>query len=318
MESPTQEKDEQDMEKIYVDLEQLKKRINHFIYTVEGDNAGEPKKIKTLTTKTQRLLVQHKQVKEELQRYENEYRKALMKNAKILKRTLKRDERKLEDLKEKCKTQGVQVEVAMLKMNRNDKEPKKTRRPIEERSDKRVIKGKYSTIKDKIKIKMRTKNKPAGRNIFKQKSTRRSDNIKIQIQKNKETGERELFFFNSSNAKERFSNLMQQKEVKSNNFRECRIMLQKLTEEQAKKYTDKKNPEQRKVPRKSQESLPDNSIRKSSGVEPNWQIRIPKAVLEESQSDLQKMSNTSDVASGTKRPRSPDKQAVASVSPLKF
>lgn len=298
MESPAYEKDALGIEKIHVDLEKLKKRINQFIFTVEGENAGETrhKTIKTLTTKTKRLLMQHKQVQEELQRYETEYRKALLKKAKILKKTLKQDKKKLEELKEKCRSDGVQVEDAML--NRFHKE---RNGPIVKLTEGK----KYPTIKDKIKIRMRMKPKPAGRNIFKQKNPRRSDNIKIHIQKNMETGQRQLVFFKTSKAKERFSNLVQQKEVKSDKFRECRILLQKLTDEQAKKYTDKKKPE----PRKSPGFSPGNAERRSSGVKPDWHIRIPRIILEESESEQQKINpNTPDTEPTTKRTRSADKQ----------
>ncbi|XP_076656300.1 uncharacterized protein LOC143360963 [Halictus rubicundus] len=312
MDPPTQEKDEMDMDKIYVDLEKLKKQINDFIYTVEGENTEEPKrkKIKTLTTKTKRLLLQHKEIKEELQYYESMYRKALIKNAKRLKREMKRDKLKLNDLKEKCRTQDVHVEVTLMKMKH--KEADKTGRPsLTERSIAKgtFFKGTSPTIKDKLKIKMKTSKKPAVRKIFKQKSTRLSDNIKIQIQKNKETGQRELFFFNPNKTKERFSDLVQRKEIKPNNFRECRIMLQKLTEEQTRQYTGEKKSEPRKNPQKSPGSSPQNRKSKSLSAKSNWRIRIPKAVLEESQSEEQNFKlNTSDNATKAKRKRSTDKQ----------
>lgn len=291
MESPIRETDEADMDKIYVELEQLKKRIDRFICTVERDSGEEPrrKKIKTLTTKTKRLLMQHKVVKEELEYYENVYRKALGKNAKSLKRELRRDQRKLEDLKEKCRTQGVQVEVAVLEMN-HKKQPEKRKR-----TNGSVFKGVNPKIKDKIKIQMRTKNKPAGRNIFKQKNPRLGDNIKIQIQKNNDTGRRELVFFNSGKAKQRFSNLVQKNEATSSNFRECRIMLQKLTEEQARRYIGEKK-------------SPENGKRKSADDKSDWQIRIPREVLEESQNEAQIAElNTSESSTKPKRPRSTEK-----------
>ncbi|XP_031846582.1 uncharacterized protein LOC116433050 [Nomia melanderi] len=326
-----------DMDKIYIDLELLKQRINYLVHAEGGMkmNDQRTKKIKMLTTKSKRLSVQHEEIKRELQYYEHLYKKVLTKIVKDKETEIEQDKKKLEELKEKCKKLDVQVGGDLLlnlqdtkteksksldvtvrddlsPLNVQNTKTKRRRRSIvmvRNKKKKTLFEGKNTSIKDKIKIKIKENAKSKRRKlsrILKEKNTRINDKIKIQIQRNKKSGSRELFFLNDGNTRQAFSNLVQKKENNPSNIRECSITLNKLTEEQAKLYTtEKKLIEQRKNQQISQESSSQNNKTKSPATKPNWHIRIPRAVFEESQQEIQNFKlNVSDNATNVKRTRS--------------
>nr|XP_033323504.1 uncharacterized protein LOC117218892 [Megalopta genalis] len=282
MHTTTRKRNKPNIDKISGNLEQLKEQINDFIYTVEGKNAKEPKcrMIKVLTTKTKHLLKQHKELKQELQYYENMYKKALVKNVQNLKSEIKENQIKLRNLKKKCQKIDVQVQFPPLKIqDRRTENSKRSTTIVRNTKNRKVFKDlNPRPVKDKL-IKIRSQMKRAGRKNFKQKRTRINNNIKIRIKTN-ETGGRELYFFKTNKTKQSFSNLVQEKENKISSFRECRITLQKLTEEQARRYTTEKKSV---VQQQNQELPPKTRRSKLSNAKLNWQIRIPRSVLEESQ-----------------------------------
>lgn len=325
-----------DMEKIYEDLALLRQRINYLVHAEGGMkmNDQKTKKIKMLTIRKKRLSTQHEEIKKELQYFEHLYEKALTKMVENKKTEIEQDKKKLEDLKEKCKMLDVQVDVLplnvqdaktekskslyvtvrddLLSLNVQDVKTKKPKRRsivmVQNKKKKTLFKGKNTSIKDKIKIKIKENTKLKKRNlarILKEKNTRVNDKIQIKIERNKTSGKREMFFVNDSNARRTFSNLVQKKENNPSNIRECSITLKKLTEEQAKLYITEKKLIEQKNRQISQESSSQNNKTKLPTTKPNWNIRIPRSVLDESQKEIQNFKlNLSDNTTNVKRTRS--------------
>ncbi|KZC06071.1 hypothetical protein WN55_07157 [Dufourea novaeangliae] len=97
-----------------------------------------------------------------------------------------------------------------------------------------------------------------------------------------------MFFINDGKTQRSFCDLMKKKEKKPLHLQECRIMLQKLTEEETKLYTNGKHlvEQPRKNQYISQQSLSQSSESRSVNSKPTWRIRIPKSVLNESQNEI--------------------------------
>ncbi|XP_078039843.1 uncharacterized protein LOC144471559 [Augochlora pura] len=280
-----------DIDQIYGNLKQLKQQINDFIYMVEGKNVEKPKhrKIQVLTKKTKHLLNQHKELKRELRYYENIYKKALVKNVRSLKSEIKENQIKLRNLKEKCRKTDVQIEFPPLKIqDRRTEDSKKSTTIVQNTERGTVLRDLNSKpVRNKL-IKITTQTEQISRKNFKKKrrTINNNNNIKIQVKKNK-IGKRELFFFKANKTTRSLSDLIKKKGNQISSFRECRITLQKLTEEQVRQYTtERKLIEQQQ----NQELSPKTNQSKSSNANLNWQIRIPKSVLEESQK-IQKIQN---------------------------
>lgn len=329
-----------DMEKIYEDLALLKQRINYLVHAEGGMKMNDQKteKIKVLTRKRKRLSTQHQEIKKELEDFERLYEKTLTEMVENKKTKIDQDKKKLEDLKEKCKMLDEQVDVPPLNVqDAKTEEPKsldvpvrddllslnvqnvKTKKPktsivmVRNKTKRTLFKGKNTSIKDKIKDKIKIKIKETTKlkkrnlsRILKEKNTRVNNKIQIQIQRDKTSGKREMFFVNDSNVRQTFSNLVQKTENNPSNIRECSITLKKLTEEQGKIYTpEKKLIEQQKSLQMSQESPSQNSKTKSPITKPNWNTKIPKSVLDESQKETHNFKfNLSDDMTNRRRTRS--------------
>lgn len=242
-------------DKIQMIFEMLKQQIDEYdIISKEEISRTElrKQKIQKLVTEEKHLSTEFQKIKKELKRYEKKYEKALKKKVKLLKIQIEEDRRKLEATKQKY----YKLET-------------------------------YVNITEKVKSKK--KNKPLKVKMmlpkFIQKNLPLNKKIKIKIKKNEKLGRREMHFINDINGQSVSSNLPSNlvKIIKPPmNTRECKIVLQRLTEEQMNKYISQNRLGQEKKKRITRDSFKKNNGNEISTICPSWHIKIPKSVFQES------------------------------------
>lgn len=210
-------------------------------------------KIKKLVTEEKHLSTEFQKIKKELKRYEKKYEKALKKKVKLLKIQIEEDRRKLEATKQKYYKLETYVNIAEKVKSKKKSKP--------------------------LKVKMMLPK-------FIQKNLPLSKKIKIKIKKNEKLGRREMHFINDINGQTVSSNLSSNllKIIKPTiNTRECKIVLQRLTEEQMNKYISQNRLGQERITKKriTRDSLKKNNGNEISTICPNWHIKIPKSIFQE-------------------------------------
>lgn len=252
-------------------LQILRKQIDRYDLADEEAKSKmdlpRSKRIEKLMMEEKRLSEANEKIMKQLKHYEKRYEKALKKKVKVMKMHLEDGQQKLEVIKQRCQELDNALGGNLAKI-KNRKRPK--------------------TSKSIIKVKtMKPKH-------FRQTTLPITKQIKIKISRNEELGNREMHFVNEDNnsvgnAQSAFTDLVNIVRPMTVNTRECRIMLQRLTEEQMKLC---KNPEQPKqTPNKRQRnSKQKENENRNSIVKPKWHIKIPKSVFEESQREIQNAS----------------------------
>ncbi|XP_031369432.1 uncharacterized protein LOC116186417 [Apis dorsata] len=210
-------------------------------------------KIKKLVTEEKHLSTEFQKIKKELKRYEKKYEKALKKKVKLLKIQIEEDRRKLEATKQKYYKLETYVNIAEKVKSKKKSKP--------------------------LKVKMMLPK-------FIQKNLPLSKKIKIKIKKNEKLGRPEMHFINDINGQTVSSNLSSNllKIIKPTiNTRECKIVLQRLTEEQMNKYISQNRLGQERITKKriTRDSLKKNNGNEISMICPNWHIKIPKSIFQE-------------------------------------
>ncbi|KAF3429374.1 hypothetical protein E2986_03190 [Frieseomelitta varia] len=275
MDVVSNQKDNNDEGGIQTILEMLKKQIDRYDTTKENPKSKAEltrvQRIQKLMMEEKHLTTQFEQIKKELKRYERKYEKGLKKKVKFMKMQIAENKQKLEVTKQKYFELNMQL--APFKLKR----AKKT---------KTILKVKTMPPK------------------FKQKNIPHSKKIRIKIKNNVKLDKREMHFVKDVNEQNAFKNLKVTPLVEpmAVNIRECKIIVQRLTEEQMNKYVDQKRLDQsqirnRRITRESSQKINGNEI---NTILPNWQIKIPKSVFEESQKenknyDLNMASTSKDV-----------------------
>ncbi|XP_026298819.1 protein PFC0760c-like isoform X1 [Apis mellifera] len=169
-----------------------------------------------------------------------------------IKKELKRYEKKYEKaLKKKVKLLKIQIE--------------EDRRKLEATKQKYYKLETYVNIAEKIKSKKKSKPLKVKMMLpkFIQKNLPLSKKIKIKIKKN-----------------EKLVKIIKP----TMNTRECKIVLQRLTEEQMNKYISQNRLSQERITKKriTRDSLKKNNENEISTIYPRWHIKIPKSVFQES------------------------------------
>ncbi|XP_017882039.1 uncharacterized protein LOC108626099 [Ceratina calcarata] len=224
-------------------------------------------RIEQLMLEERRLSEANEKIRKQLKHYEKRYEKALKKKVKAMKMHLEDGQQKLEVIKQRCQELDKALDANPYKVGR----ARKT--------------GKQPKVNKSV-IKVRTM-KPKQ---FRQTTLPITKQIKIKISRNE--GNREMHFVNESNStgngplsRNAFTDLVKIVQPVTVNTRECRIMLQRLTEEQMKLYKNQKQPDQTPKKRKRQTPQKVNEDRLSI-IQPKWHIKIPKSVFEESQREI--------------------------------
>ena len=265
-----------DVNKIQIILNVLKKQIDEYSFNAENMKSMEKsmrnQRIEKLTMEAKRLSDQFEKIRKEIRRYEKKYEKALKRKVKHMKMQIQEDALKLDVLRQKYNNLDSNMIVEPLTMKR----PKRNLRNVENPLGTR---GKVH------KTKLKFRSGPINRKI------------KIKIKKNEKLGRREILFVNDGNAQQTVTGIVTSKErPRTLNTRECRITLERLTEEQTRRYIGrkrlgqqqpknvqikkKKKKKKKQISRKSPKPVDDS---RSTETTPNWHIKIPKSVLEESQ-----------------------------------
>ncbi|KAK1134448.1 hypothetical protein K0M31_007237 [Melipona bicolor] len=241
-------------------LEMLKEQIDQYDTTKKNPKSKveltRDQRIQKLMMEEKHLTAQFEQIKKELKRYERKYEKRLKKKVKLMKMQIAENKQMLEITKQKYFELNTQLAPFKLK------KAKKTKTIL-----------KVKTISPK----------------FKQKNIPHSKKIRIKIRNNVKLDKREIHFVNDVNEQSALKNLVKITSLMEP-FRECRIMLQRLTKQQMNKYVDQKRLvhsqiRKRRITRESLQKINGNEI---NTICPNWQIKIPKSVFEESQKENKK------------------------------
>ena len=265
----TNQKDNNNEGQIQTILEMLKEQIDQYD-TRKKDlkskvESRRHQRIQKLIMEEKHLSVQFEQIKKELKRYERKYEKSLKKKVKLMKMQIAENKQKLEVTKQKYFELDTQLVPLKLKI------PKKM---------------KLNRTKTILKVKTMPPK-------FKQKNIPHNKKIKIKIKNNVKLDKHEMHFVNDVNGQSAFKNLVKTTplvEPMAVNIRECRIMLQRLTEERLNKYLDQKRLDQSQIGKKriTRDSLQKINENEVNTILPNWQIKIPKSVFEESQKENKK------------------------------
>ncbi|KOC64642.1 hypothetical protein WH47_12106 [Habropoda laboriosa] len=252
-----------DEDKIRTVLDMLKKQIN--LYTVTNENLQSKaeltrsQRIQKLMMEERRLSAQFQQIRKEIKRYEKKYEKALKKKVKLMEVQIKEGQSKLTVMRQKYHELDTQVNMVSPEKitDANKEERKKKIKPI-----------KRKTLNTK----------------FKQKNMTISKKIRIRIKGNANLDKRKMLSVNDDKRQCTLTNLVNIVKPVTENTRECKVMLQRLSREQMNRYVIQKRLQQQQVraKRKSRSSL---KIQKkmTSIRKPSWHIKIPKSVFEESQ-----------------------------------
>ncbi|XP_068976518.1 uncharacterized protein PF3D7_1120000-like [Bombus flavifrons] len=252
-------------DKIETILNMLRNQVDQ-CSTVKEDKSSEPKlttdqRIQQLVMEEKQLSTQFQKVRKELRHYEKKYEKMLKKRVRHMKIQIKEDLKKLKEIKEKCFELHSQLETESSKLEKTEeKESEEASNPLN-----------VNTLSSE----------------FKQNDIPLSSKIKISIKKNESSCSSEIHFVHDINGQNAFTNLVEIVKPMALNTRECKIILQKLTEEQINKYIDQKRLGQPQIEYKeiTQDCL--QEINKSI-VCPKWHIKIPRSVFEESQKESRK------------------------------
>lgn len=245
-------------DKIQMIFEMLKQQIDEYNIISKKNKISRTElrkeKIQKLVTEEKHLSTEFQKIKKELKRYEKKYEKALKKKVKLLKIQIEEDRRKLEATKQKYYKLETYVNIAEKIKSKKKSKP--------------------------LKVKMMLPK-------FIQKNLPLSKKIKIKIKKNEKLGRREMHFINDINGQSVSSNLSSNlvKIIKPTmNTRECKIVLQRLTEEQMNKYISQNRLSQERITKKriTRDSLKKNNENEISTIYPRWHIKIPKSVFQES------------------------------------
>lgn len=251
----TSVKNNNNEDKIQMIFEMLKQQIDEYdIISKEKISRTElrKQKIQKLVTEEKHLSTEFQKIKKELKRYEKKYEKALKKKVKLLKIQIEEDRRKLEATKQKFYKLETYVNITEKVKSKKKSKP--------------------------LKVKMMLPK-------FIQKNLPLNKKIKIKIKKNEKLGRREMHFINDINGQSVSSNLPSNlvKIIKPTmNTRECKIVLQRLTEEQMNKYINQNRLGQEKKKRITRDSLKKNNGNEINTICPSWHIKIPKSVFQES------------------------------------
>ncbi|XP_076173397.1 uncharacterized protein LOC143149710 isoform X2 [Ptiloglossa arizonensis] len=218
--------------------------------------------IKTLMTKTKRLLNRYLKIKKELNYYEETYEQALKSRIKLMKMHMQEDKLKLNVLKQRCNELDTHMGF----------KPLDRKRTKEQHSERR---SKMSKTIKKMKPKFKQKNSPI------------NEKIKIKIMKNKKLGNHKIFFINDDNVQHTFINPIKVTEPETLNFRECRIELERISDKQAEQYIRRKCIDQHctkkeQTSQKILQNINKNELRK---INQNWHTKIPKSILEQIQTN---------------------------------
>ncbi|XP_050474401.1 mRNA export factor GLE1-like [Bombus huntii] len=252
-------------DKIETILNMLRNQVDQY-NTVKEDNPSEPKlttdqRIQQLVMEEKQLSTQFQKVRKELRFYERKYEKMLKKRVRHIKIQIKEDLKKLKEIKEKYFELHSQLETESSTLEKaKEKESEEASNPLN-----------VNTLSSQLK----------------QNDIPLSSKIKISIKKNENSCSSEIHFVHDINGQNAFTNLVEIVKPVALNTRECKIILQKLTEEQINKYIDQKRLGQPQIEYKeiTQDCL--QEINKSI-VCPKWHIKIPRSVFEESQKESRK------------------------------
>lgn len=264
MNAITNVKDDNNEDKIRSIFEMLKKQIDQYDITNEDIKSKEEltrsQRIQKLVMQEKHLSTEFQQIRKEIKRYERKYEKVLKKKVKLMKMQIKEDQDKLKIIKQKYHELDTQIDITPYKLEKTKKvKPKKRGKII-----------KVKTMKPK----------------FKQKNVPLIKKIQINIKRNEKLRKREMHFVNNTNRQSTFNDLINIVKPITMNTRECKIMLQRLTEEQMNKYVSRKRlsqqNEEKRPARETSQKIKENRI---STVYPNWHIKIPKSIFEESQKE---------------------------------
>ncbi|XP_076683109.1 uncharacterized protein LOC143376525 [Andrena cerasifolii] len=254
---------DKNVNKIQIILNMLKKQIDEYAFNAENMKSMKKsmrnQRIEKLTMEAKRLSAQFEKIRKEIRRYEKKYEKALKRKVKHMKMQIQEDKLKLD----------------VLRQRYNNLEPNMSFEPLT------------------------MKMKEAKRNLRNVENTLGIINkkIKIKIKKNEKLGRREMLFVNDDNAQQTVTGLVTRKEgPRTLNTRECSITLERLTEEQTRRYIGRKRlgyqpPKNMQIKKKKKKKKKQISVKSLKSVDdsrstettPNWHIKIPKSVLEESQ-----------------------------------
>lgn len=252
------EKDNNDEGGIQRILEMLKKQIDQYDTTEKNPKSKveltRDQRIQKLMMEEKHLTVQFEQIKKELKRYERKYEKRLKKKVKLMKMQIAENKQMLEITKQKYSELNMQLT------------------PLKKVKKKKTV-LKLKTIPPK----------------FKQKNIPHSKKIRIKIRNNVKLDKREMHFVNDVNEQSALNNLVKMTSLMEP-FRECRIILQRLTKQQINKYVDQKRLVESQIGKRRiiRESLQEINGNEINTICPNWQIKIPKSVFEESQKENKK------------------------------
>lgn len=271
-------KEDSNEDKIWAVLEILKKRVDQYELEKEDTQSEveltRNKRIQKLVMEERHLSAQFEKIRKEIKRYERKYEKVLKKKVKIMKSLIKEDQDKLDGIKRQYQELNMNGNVSLFAIDSSKK-------------------GKSKKIKNTIKVKTMMPK-------FRQKTMPLSKKIRIKIKRNEKLGRREMHFVNESNGQSNaFMDLVKVVKPMTTNTRECRITLQRLTEEQMNRYfSQKRLGEQQRKRKRSTRELPKVVNENRVIVKPKWHIKIPKSVLDESQQELQ--TNDLNIASCSK------------------
>ena len=263
--------------KIQIILNVLKKQIDEYAFNEENmksmENSMRNRRIEKLTMEAKRLSVQFEKIRKEIRRYEKKYEKALKKKVKHMKMQIQEDALKLDVLRQRYNNLDRNMTIQPLTMKGAKRNLRNVENPLGITKQGKVHKTKLKLRSGPIKGK-----------------------IKIKIKKNEKLGRREMLFVNDENTQQTVTGLVTSKERTRtlNTRRECRITLERLTEEQTRRYIGRKRLGQQELKKKqikykkkkkqiSRESPKPVGDRQSTEATPKWHIKIPKSVLEESQ-----------------------------------
>lgn len=257
---------------IQIILNVLKKQIDEYALNAENmksmKNSMRNQRIEKLTMEAKRLSAHFEKIRKEIRRYEKKYEKALKRKVKHMKMQIQEDTLKLDVLRQRYNNLEPNMIIEPLTMKGAKRNVRNVENPLRIRS----------TVHTK---KLKLRNAPINKKI------------KIKIKKNEKLGRREMLFVNDDNAQQTVTRLVTTKEgPRMLNTRECWITLERLTEEQTRRYIGRKqlgqqqfkNMQIKKKKKKiSQVSPKSVDVGQSTETTPKWHIKIPTSVLEESQ-----------------------------------
>lgn len=176
-----------DVNKIQIILNVLKKQINEYAFNAETMKSMEKsmrnQRIEKLTMEAKRLSVQFEKIRKEIRRYEKKYEKALKRKVKRMKMQIQEDTLKLDVLRQKYNNLDPNMIIEPLTMKGAKRNLRNMENPLRTRG---------RVHKTKLKFRSGPINKK----------------IKIKIKKNEKLGRREMLFVNDDNAQQTVTGLV--------------------------------------------------------------------------------------------------------------